>query len=62
MAISSPCVKVCVMDLATGLCQGCGRTLEEIAHWGTLSECERRKIMKELRERLSLRPAAANRR
>jgi hypothetical protein len=50
--ISSPCNKVCVVDGATGLCFGCGRTLPEIAKWGTLSETERLAIMAGLVERM----------
>ena len=37
---------------ATGLCAGCGRTLDEIARWGTMSEAERADIMAALPERL----------
>ena len=29
--IETPCRKICVMDPASGLCTGCGRTLDEIA-------------------------------
>ena len=50
---SSPCTKVCVLDSATGLCEGCGRTREEIARWGSLSEPQRRAIMAALSERLA---------
>ncbi len=50
--ISSPCTKVCVIDSASGLCSGCGRTLDEIAKWGSLSEDERRAIMATLPQRL----------
>ena len=42
---ASPCTKVCVLDAATGLCLGCGRTRDEIAAWGALSEAQRRTIM-----------------
>ena len=52
--ISSPCTKVCVIDNASGLCSGCGRTLVEIATWGSLSEAERRAIMASLSERMRL--------
>lgn len=48
---STPCIKVCVIDPASGLCEGCGRTLKEIAQWARLSEAERLKIMAELPER-----------
>ncbi len=51
---SSPCINVCVLDAATGLCQGCGRTREEIGRWGSLDEPQRRAIMAILPERLRL--------
>jgi len=31
MPISTPCIRVCILDPDTGLCEGCGRTSEEIA-------------------------------
>jgi uncharacterized protein len=58
--ISSPCTKVCTMDPRSGLCAGCGRTLDEIARWGTLSEAERQRIMAELPRRRA--PGSASRR
>jgi predicted Fe-S protein YdhL (DUF1289 family) len=41
-----------VIAPATGLCAGCGRTLDEIARWGTMSEAERARIMAALPQRL----------
>ena len=49
--IESPCTKLCTLDTRTGLCLGCGRTIEEIARWSTMSEAERRRIMTELAAR-----------
>lgn len=49
--ISSPCTNICVMD--AGLCIGCGRTLNEVATWGGLSEQQRRAIMDTLPARLA---------
>lgn len=49
---SSPCTKVCVLDAATGLCCGCGRTRAEIAAWGSLSEGQRRTVMAGLAVRM----------
>lgn len=49
---SSPCIRVCLLDPETGLCEGCGRTREEITRWFRLTEEERVKIMAELPERL----------
>jgi predicted Fe-S protein YdhL (DUF1289 family) len=50
--MESPCVKICALDAATGLCSGCGRSLEEIGAWLHLSDQERRRIMAELPERM----------
>jgi uncharacterized protein len=46
--IRSPCIKVCAIDPATGLCAGCGRNLDEIARWSLMSDAERARIMDEL--------------
>ena len=50
--ISSPCTKVCTIDAASRLCMGCGRSLEEIARWGSMSEAERQETMRALPERM----------
>ncbi|VDS07213.1 hypothetical protein PARHAE_00386 [Paracoccus haematequi] len=44
----SPCIKVCVIDPASGLCTGCWRSLDEIAAWATLSPEARQRIMADL--------------
>ncbi|SFL46869.1 DUF1289 domain-containing protein [Methylobacterium pseudosasicola] len=49
---SSPCTKVCVLDAASGLCLGCGRTRDEIATWGAMPEAERRVVMAGLGTRM----------
>lgn len=51
-AISSPCIDVCAMDAKSGLCAGCGRTLDEIAGWGAMEEARRHEIMAALPARL----------
>jgi predicted Fe-S protein YdhL (DUF1289 family) len=50
-AIATPCVKVCAVDGATGVCLGCRRTLPEIAGWARLSDEERAAIMTALPHR-----------
>ncbi|MCB5176241.1 MULTISPECIES: DUF1289 domain-containing protein [Microvirga] len=50
--VSSPCIRVCLLDPETGLCEGCGRTREEIGRWFRLPEEERLRIMAELPERM----------
>lgn len=52
MAMSSPCIRVCILDPDTGLCEGCGRTLDEIGRWSRLTEEERLEIMRGLEERM----------
>lgn len=47
-SIATPCVKVCVVDGATGLCFGCRRTLSEIGGWSGFTDEERARIMAEL--------------
>jgi len=42
--VDSPCVKICVVHPASGLCIGCFRTMDEIAGWSEM-EAETRKIL-----------------
>ena len=42
-AVESPCVSICRMK--DGLCEGCGRTLNEIAEWSMASDDRRREIL-----------------
>jgi uncharacterized protein len=50
--LETPCVNVCLLDCEFGLCVGCGRTLEEIAGWASMTDGERRAIMALLPARL----------
>lgn len=47
-SIATPCVKVCIVDGASGLCLGCYRTLSEIGGWSRLTDERRAEIMAEL--------------
>ena len=47
-SIATPCIKVCIVDGASGLCLGCWRTLSEIGGWSGLSDADRARIMAEL--------------
>ena len=49
MSIETPCIKTCSIDPASGVCRGCGRTLDEIAGWSGLTDAERRSVMERLR-------------
>lgn len=50
--METPCIKVCIIDPVSGLCTGCGRTLDEIAAWAKLGDAPRRAIMASLPARL----------
>jgi uncharacterized protein len=54
--VPSPCISVCRMDAVTGWCQGCYRTLEEIAAWGRASEEEKREVWDALLQRARQEP------
>jgi len=43
--VQSPCVSICTMDEATGLCMGCYRTLEEIQQWWDLDAAGKQTIV-----------------
>ena len=49
--IESPCNRVCTLDLASGRCIGCGRSLEEITRWTQMTDAERARIVAELGRR-----------
>ncbi len=42
--VPSPCRNVCRMDAASGYCEGCLRTIEEIAGWSGADEVEKRRV------------------
>ena len=48
---ASPCVGVCMMNPQTDLCEGCFRTLDEIAQWWDYSSSEKRQVLVQTEER-----------
>jgi hypothetical protein len=54
--VPSPCISVCRMDAVTGVCEGCYRTLDEIAQWSRASEDEKRAIWEQLLQRAHADP------
>ena len=58
-AVPSPCIDVCRIDAATGWCEGCLRTLDEIAGWGSLDDDNKRAVWRELPARRAERAMAA---
>ena len=51
--IETPCLKICTLDARAGLCLGCGRTIDEITRWSSMSASERARVMSELAPRLA---------
>jgi predicted Fe-S protein YdhL (DUF1289 family) len=49
--VASPCIDVCRIDARTGLCEGCLRTLDEIAAWGALTEAMKREVLANIEAR-----------
>ncbi len=50
--IQSPCIDVCDVDSSGQYCIGCGRSMDEIARWMTISDEQRQTIIECLPERL----------
>lgn len=48
LPVASPCVNVCRMSPATGLCEGCARTIDEIAAWSRMSDDAKRAVLQAL--------------
>ena len=46
--VPSPCIDICRIDAATGWCEGCLRTIDEIAAWGVLDDALKRGVWAEL--------------
>ena len=44
----TPCIGVCRLDPNTYICEGCGRTAEQIAEWIKYSDEQRMEVMKSL--------------
>jgi predicted Fe-S protein YdhL (DUF1289 family) len=59
--VPSPCISVCRMDPASELCEGCFRTLDEIAAWGRMEDQRKRDIWELIAQRAALAPAIAQR-
>jgi len=54
-AVPSPCINICRMDAATAWCEGCLRTIDEIAAWSQLSEDDKRAVWAQLSARRVVR-------
>ena len=59
-AIRSPCISVCRIEPGSGLCEGCLRTLDEIAAWGSMGEARREQVWHALAQRKAARGEVAD--
>ena len=55
--VPSPCQSVCIMHPETGLCEGCLRTIDEIAAWSRMDNPAKLAVWAQLPERLQQRIA-----
>ena len=58
--VPSPCISVCEMLPASGVCAGCFRTLDEIAAWSVLDDADKRAVLAALPPRRAAHVRAGN--
>jgi predicted Fe-S protein YdhL (DUF1289 family) len=51
--VPSPCLSVCRMDPAREWCEGCFRSLDEIAAWGRMRDEAKRVVWRSIGERIA---------
>ena len=56
--LPSPCISVCAMLPATGLCGGCLRNIEEIAGWSRMDDGGKRLVWQRIAQRAGLAAVA----
>jgi len=54
--LETPCINICEIDRAAGICIGCGRTGDEISSWIRLTPEQRQQVMDTLAARLDKLP------
>ena len=50
VVVESPCINVCKIE--NDVCIGCGRTLEEIAHWSEMTDAEKEQVNANLQNKI----------
>jgi hypothetical protein len=51
MAVQSPCIGICRINVRSGQCEGCWRTVEEIAAWPKMADGQRQQLVLVLEQR-----------
>ncbi|MDQ3445619.1 MAG: DUF1289 domain-containing protein [Pseudomonadota bacterium] len=46
--VPSPCISICKVDAASGWCEGCLRSIDEIARWSRMGDDEKRAVWAQL--------------
>jgi predicted Fe-S protein YdhL (DUF1289 family) len=59
-SVPSPCISVCQMEEASGLCLGCRRTIDEIRDWIILTPEEKRAVLARIEQRKGRLAGAAD--
>jgi len=49
--VPSPCINVCRMNPRTGWCEGCLRSIDEIAQWSVATDDMKRVAWREIKRR-----------
>ncbi len=49
--VASPCVNICRMNAQTGYCEGCFRTIDEIACWSGYTDEDKLAVIAKLAAR-----------
>ena len=47
---ASPCRHICQLDPAGDTCLGCGRTLDEIAGWGAMTDDQQQLVLRRIEQ------------
>jgi uncharacterized protein len=51
--VPSPCISICRVDAVSELCEGCFRTLDEIAAWSRMEDQGKREVWQSIGERIA---------
>lgn len=52
--VPSPCISICKVDAGGQWCQGCFRTLDEIAAWSRMGDDAKRQVWTSIEERIAI--------
>jgi predicted Fe-S protein YdhL (DUF1289 family) len=58
--VPSPCISVCVINPVSQLCDGCHRTLDEIASWTEMTNDQKRMVWHRIQQRIMVQKGVQN--